>query len=316
MASPGTGAHARPWFRFSEEVETAIAERRAVVALESTLLTHGLPADRAEDVTETLEEDVRAEGAVPATIAVLDGRFVVGLEARDRARLLGGSACKASCRDLSVAVVQGGVWSTTVAATATLAHQGGIRLFATGGIGGVHRGAERSFDESADLTTLSRVPVAVVSTGVKAVLDLPRTAERLETFGVPVVGYRCDELPALYHSRSGVLLTARADTPEDVAAMVRVQLGMLGAGLLVVQPPPRVLDPAVVEAWIERACACADREGVRGGDVTPYLLRALRADSEGQSVDVNIALVRANATLAAKVAVADRADGSLDPSST
>ena len=310
------GASIRSWLRFTEEVETALAERRAVVALESTLLTHGLPADRADEVAETLEVDVRAEGAVPATIAAMDGRFAVGLGARDRARFLEGSVQKASRRDLSAAVVRGGLWSTTVAATATIAYHAGIRLFATGGIGGVHRGAERSFDESADLTTLSRVPIAVVSAGVKAVLDLPRTMERLETLGVPVVGYRCAELPAFYHPRSGVSLTARADSPGDVAAFVRVQLDALGSGLLVVQPPPRALAPTAVERWIDGALAAADREGIHGSHVTPYLLNALRIASAGEVVDVNIALVRANAALAARVAVADRAGASLGSSST
>lgn len=309
-------APSRALLRLSEEVETALAEARALVALESTLLTHGLPADRADAVAEALEGAVRAEGAVPATIAVVDGRLAVGLGAQERARLLDGPVQKASRGDLPAAIVQRGMWSTTVAATATIAYHAGIRLFATGGIGGVHRGAERSFDESADLTTLSRVPVAVVSAGVKAVLDLPRTAERLETLGVPIVGYRCDELPAFYHPRGGVRLKARADSPRDVAAFVQVQLDGLGGGLVVTQPPPRPLDPAEVERWIGRALEFAEREGIRGGDITPYLLDALRVFSAGEAVDVNIGLVRANAVLAARVAVADRVVGSIAGAST
>lgn len=293
--------------RLSEEVQDACAEGAPLVALESTLLTHGLPSERADDVAEVLEADVRSQGAVPATIALINGDFVVGLNAADRARLLEGPTRKASVRDLAVASVRGGLWSTTVAATATIAHRVGVRLFATGGIGGVHRGAEHSYDESADLTVLSRVPVAVVSAGVKAVLDLPRTAERLETLGVPVVGYRCDELPAFYYARSGLSLTIRVESTTEIAAMVGAQLDHVGGGILVVQPPPRAIEASVIEAQIEDAVASAARQGIRGGDVTPHLLAALRVASEGDVIDVNIELVRANATLAAQIAVADRA---------
>ena len=306
----------RSFLRVDEEVADALAEQRPVVALESTLLTHGLPADRADVVARALEDDVRLEGAVPATLAILDHRFVVGLSVDDRARLLEGSARKASLRDLAVATVQGGLWSTTVAATMVIAHQAGIRLFATGGIGGVHRHADRSFDESADLVALSRIPVAVVSAGIKVVLDIPRTMERLETLGVPVVGYRCQELPGFYYASSGVMLQAHTESPNEVAALVGAQLDGMGAGLLVVQPPPRTLDPRIVDGLIEEAVRVADREGVRGGDVTPRLLDALRVGSGGESVEVNVELVRANARLAARVAVIDRDICRMDPSST
>lgn len=299
-----------PLLRVTEEVEDALRTGRPVVALESTLLTHGVPRDRSASVARLLEEEVRREGAVPATIAILDGRFFVGLSESDLERLLQGSARKASLRDLAVAVAQRGLWSTTVAATMSVAHRAGIRLFATGGIGGVHRGADQTYDESADLTALSRIPVTVVSSGVKAVLDLPRTAERLETLGVPVVGFQCDELPAFYHAQSGIPLQARVESPGEVARLMSVQLDELGGGLLVVQPPPLDYNADRLEALIETALVSAEREGVRGTRVTPYLLSALRAASAGEVLEINIALVRKNAALAAKVAVAERSEES------
>lgn len=304
------------WLRIAEEVREALGERRAVVALESTLLTHGLPKDRAAQVAQLIEGEVRAAGAVPATIAGLDHCFAIGLSAADRSRLLEGPTRKASVRDLAVAVAKGGLWSTTVAATMVLAHRAGIRAFATGGLGGVHRHAEQSFDESADLTALSRTPVVVVSAGIKTVLDIPRTVERLETLGVPVVGYQCDEMPAFYHPHSGVRLAARVDTPGDVAQIMTVQLDDLGAGLLVVQPPPRAWDAVELETLIETALGFAEREGIRGSEVTPYLLSRLRAASTGKLVDLNIALVRANAALAARITVADRAAKSVEYTAT
>lgn len=294
--------------RLTEEVEDAIAERRPLVALESTLLAHGLPPERRAEVAHQLEDLVRAEGAVPATIALIDGRFCVGLDEADLARVIVGDAKKASLRDLAVAAVQGGVWATTVASTMAVAHRAGIRVFATGGIGGVHRGADQSFDESADLTALARHPLTVVCAGAKSVLDLPKTVERLETLGVPIVGFGTDELPAFYHRHGGLPVTVRLDDPQQIAQLMAVQFDQLAAGgLLVAQPPPEALaqDPQVVSALIEGALAEAEAAGVKGRAVTPFLLSALNTASNGDVVRTNVALVAHNTTLAARIAVAD-----------
>ena len=302
----------QPLLRLTEEVEDAIAERRPLVALESTLLAHGLPAERRARVAAEREAAVRAEGAVPATIAVVDGRFGVGLEGDALARVIAGGAEKASIRDLAAAIATGGVWATTVASTMAVAHRAGIRVFATGGLGGVHRGAQESFDESADLTALARYPVAVVCAGAKSVLDLSRTVERLETLGVPVLGFGTAELPAFYHGRSGLPVSCRVDDAATVARIMAVQFEQLGAGgLVVAQPPPedQAQDPARVDALIEQALAAATAAGVRGRAVTPFLLGALDQASGGDVVRTNVALVAHNARLAARIAVADQALG-------
>jgi len=297
----------QPLLHFTEEVEDAIAERRPLVALESTLLAHGLPEGRRAEVGRALEDTVRARGAVPATIALIEGRFHVGLDAEALERVIAGDAKKASLRDLAVAAVTGGVWATTVATTMAVAHRAGIRVFATGGIGGVHRGAGDSFDESADLTALSRFPLAVVCAGAKSVLDLPKTMERLETLGIPVLGYDTDELPAFYHARSGLPVTARMSSPEAVARVLAVQRDLGGGGVLVAQPPPadRAQDPAVVDRLIGDALSAADAAGVKGREVTPFLLATLARASGGGVVETNVALVTQNADLAARIAAAD-----------
>ena len=267
-----------PLLACTEEVEDAIAERRPLVALESTLLAHGLPPAERGRVAHLLEDAVRAEGAVPATIAILDGRFSIGLGAAALERVIEGSVEKASCRDLAVALVKGGVWATTVASTMAIAHRAGLRFFATGGIGGVHRGAELTFDESADLMALARYPVAVVCAGAKSVLDLPRTLERLETLGVPVIGFGTSELPAFYHGASGLRLEVRSDSEDEVARIALVRFDRLEeGGLLVVQPPPAAVAqaPERVDALIAAALARAERAQVRGRAVTPFLLAAL-----------------------------------------
>lgn len=300
-----------PALRIQPEVEEALRERRAVVALESTLLSHGLPEPRRVEVAHLLEDAVRAEGAVPATIAVVDGRMCVGLDDDALARICFDGAEKASLRDLGVALGLGGGWATTVAATLSIAGRAGIRVFATGGIGGVHRDASTSFDESADLVALARFPVLVVCAGAKAVLDLPRTMERLETLGVPVVGYRTAELPAFYHGKSGIPLVCRIEGPEEAARIMRAQLDVLEeGGLLLVQGPPEAFaqDPEVVRALIQAALERARVAGIRGRNVTPYLLSALDQASGGEFVDTNVALVEANARLAARVAVADETE--------
>ncbi len=296
--------------RTTDEIRAALADGRPVVALESTLLAHGLPPERRRVVAESLEATVRTEGAVPATLAILDGALRVGLDAEALDRIVDGHARKASLHDVAVAIATGGVWATTVATTMAIAARAGIRVFATGGIGGVHRGAERSFDESADLAALARFPVAVVSAGAKSVLDLPRTLERLETLGVPVIGVGTDELPAFYHGHSGLPLRHRIDALPELARVLSARFDQLHeGGVLVVQPPPAELaqDPERIEAEILAALARAEAEGVRGAAVTPHLLAALNRATGGDVVRTNVALVESNARLAARLAVADAA---------
>jgi len=291
----------------TREVADAIADGRPVVALESTILAHGLPEARRLDTARSLEDAVRSEGAVPATIAIIDRSMHVGLDEAALARVIAGDATKASLRDLAVAVATGGVWATTVASTMAVAARAGVRVFATGGIGGVHRDAAESFDESADLTALAELPVAVICAGAKSVLDLPRTMERLETLGVPVLGYGCDELPAFYHAHGRVPLRHRFDDPATIAAVLRARFDTLDeGGVLVVQPPPadRAQDPAIIGQRIEAALRDANAEGIRGAAVTPYLLAKLDEATGGDVVDTNVALVLENARLASKIAVA------------
>jgi pseudouridine-5'-phosphate glycosidase len=290
------------------EVAEALAARRPVVALESTIVSHGLPRPDNLRIAREIEGAVRAGGAVPATIAVVDGQPRIGLDDAALERIaLDPAVVKVSVRDLAAIAGYGGVGATTVASTAHLAARAGIRIFATGGIGGVHRGAETTFDISADLDELARTPVAVVCAGAKAVLDLPKTLEALETRGVPVVGYRTEELPAFWSRGSGLKAPLRLDRPEEVAALLRAQraLGYPG-GTLVANPPPE--DAAIpadeVASWIGAALAETARRGVAGKAVTPFLLDRILRLSGGRSLAANVALVRSNARLAAEIAVA------------
>lgn len=294
--------------RFNQEVSAALARRAPVVALESTLLAHGLPAARRRAAASAIEEAVRAEGATPATIALLDGTVRIGLESEALDAIVRGPTQKASLRDLSVALALGGAHATTVASTMTLCRRAGIHVFATGGIGGVHRGAQLTFDESADLVALAIEPVLVVCAGAKSVLDLPKTLERLETLGVPVVGFRTNELPAFYHRHSGLSVPTRVDEPATLARILSARISLDQGGVLVVQPPPTEppVSEAEVSSWIDEACC--DPRAPRGPSLTPYLLATLAERSSGALVDVNVELVIENARLAAKVAVA-RADG-------
>lgn len=306
-----------PTLALSDEVAEGLASGRPLVALESTLLAFGLPPGRRSEVALLLERTVRGEGAVPATVAVVDGRLQVGLDDATLGRVIEGEVSKASIRDLAPAVALGGIWATTVASTMAIAHRAGIRWFATGGIGGVHRGASETFDESADLTALAKYPVGVVSAGVKSILDLPRTLQRLETLGVPVVGYRTDELPAFYHPHSGLRLGCRVTEVEHVARIGVARFDRLGeAGLLVVQPPPggAARDRDFVESLIAEALSDAAERGIGGAELTPYLLGRLAETSDGALVETNVALVESNARLAARVAVAAaRLDALFDP---
>ncbi|MBI1208075.1 MAG: pseudouridine-5-phosphate glycosidase [Azospirillum sp.] len=289
------------------EVAEALTRRRPVVALESTLIAHGLPAPRNLEVARLVEAAVREGGAVPATIAVVDGRIRIGLDDDDLERLaLGPAVPKLSRRDLAIALAAGGSGATTVAATMKAAALAGIEVFATGGIGGVHRGASNGFDVSADIEALARIPVAVVSAGAKAILDLPRTLELLESRGVPVIGFGTDHFPAFYTRSSGLSVAHRLDEPAAVARVFQLHARLGGGGVLVVNPIPEAaaLDPGVVEAAIIQATAEAAAAGVAGPALTPYLLRRLDELTAGASLDANQALVVNNATLASAIALA------------
>lgn len=294
--------------RLSPEVEAALRASRPVVALESTLLAHGLPEEHRLTVAHELESLVRAEGAVPATIAIFDGRLQVGLDEAGLARVIAPGVKKASIRDLGLALARAeDTFATTVASTMFVAARAGVRFFATGGIGGVHRGAASTFDESADLPALARYPVLVVSAGAKAVLDLPKTMERLETLGVPVVGFGTRELPAFYSASSGLPLPAWSDSEAELARVFSHHRSLVGGGLLVVQPPPaRVARPREeIDGLIEEALATAEKEGITGAKVTPFLLSWMACATEDRVVETNIALVKENARLAARIAVAE-----------
>lgn len=289
-----------------EEVAAALAAGRPVVALESTIVAHGLPWPGNLDTARAIEATVRAGGAVPATIAVLDGAVRVGLDAaRLEALARAEGVLKLSRADLAYAVATGRPGATTVAATMIAAALAGIRVFATGGIGGVHRGAGQ--DISADLPELARAPVVVVCAGAKAILDLPATLEWLETHGVPVIGYQTDEFPAFYSRTSGLKLEARADSPAAVAAMARAlwDYGLSGGLLVCVPCPAEHARPAAeMEAAIAQAVAEADRQGVRGKAVTPFLLARIAELTHGESKTANLALLENNARVAAQIAVA------------
>jgi len=292
----------------SATVSAALRAGKPLVALESTIITHGMPWPANAETASAVEASVREGGAVPATIAVMDGRIRVGLDdaeletlARDR------GARKLSRRDLAVALSRSWRGGTTVAATMICAARAGIFVFATGGIGGVHRGGEVSLDISADLTELARTPVAVVCAGCKAILDIPRTLEVLETQGVPVIGYGCDEVPAFYTRRSGCPAPLRLDTPQQIAAMMRTQWSLgLKTGVLVTNPIPEAdaMDEQEIGRAIESALAEADAQGIVGKEVTPFLLGRVVELTDERSLHANIALVKNNAKVAAEVAVA------------
>lgn len=295
-----------PALHLSDEVADALAAGRPVVALESTIISHGMPYPQNVAMATEVEGIVREHGATPATIAILDGRLCIGLSP-DELELLAsdGDVTKVSVRDLPYVVARGAHGATTVAATMRLAAMAGIRVFVTGGLGGVHRGAEQSFDISADLTELGRTSVAVVSAGVKSILDIGLTLETLETLGVPVLGVGSDEFPSFYSRSSGHRAPMRVDTAAEVAAVMRAKwdLGLEG-GVVVANPIP-VEDeiPAdEIGAIIDRALADMDALAIRGKDATPYLLGRIVEITGGASLTANIALVRHNARLGAAIA--------------
>jgi pseudouridine-5'-phosphate glycosidase len=288
------------------EVAEALAKHRPVVALESTLIAHGLPWPTNVETALAAESAVRNAGAVPATIAVLAGQATVGLSTTELGELAQGkNIVKASRRDLAAAIVQKRTAATTVAATMALAHQAGIRIMGTGGIGGAHRDP-RAADVSADLTELSRTPVAVVCAGAKSILDIPRTLEILETSGVPVVGYKTDAFPAFYVHSSGEPVTSRVDNAADAAALLQAHWALGGAGVVLAQPVAGevALDPNEIAVALDQAEQQTISQGVRGQALTPFLLQKLAEITEGKTLRTNQALVVANARLAAQIACA------------
>lgn len=295
-----------PHLDIAPEVSAALAAGRPVVALESTIISHGMPYPQNVETALRVEAAIRECGAVPATIAILGGRLKAGLSADEIEHLgrSGRAVAKASRRDLALLVARKADGACTVTTTMFIAHLAGIKVFATGGIGGVHRGATESFDISADLEELSRTPVMVICAGPKAILDLGLTLEYLETKGVPVVGYGTDELPAFYTRRSGFAVDYRVDTPEELAAAFRTQLELGLGGMLVTNPIPEMyaMDPAVIDKAIAQALTEASAQGIHGKEVTPFLLKRISQLTGGNSLASNIQLVLNNARLAARTA--------------
>jgi pseudouridine-5'-phosphate glycosidase len=292
------------------EVADALENGRPVVALESTIISHGLPRPDNLRVAREIEDSVRSGGAVPATIAVVGGVPCIGLDDEALHTIASDDAVvKVSVRDLGTLVARRGHGATTVAATSHLAALAGITVFATGGLGGVHRGARETWDESADLTTLSTTPVTVVCAGVKSILDVAATLERLETLNIPVLGYRTDRFPGFYLADSGHGLDWRVESAAEIADVLRARTALrCDAGVLVVNPVALEdeLDRGLHDSVLSAGLAAADAAGVHGKDVTPFLLDFFHTATHGRSLEVNVALVRSNATLAAAIATALR----------
>ncbi|MGK2226944.1 MAG: pseudouridine-5'-phosphate glycosidase [Devosia sp.] len=303
---------AKAYLSITPEVTQALADSQPVVALESTIITHGMPYPQNLEMAKNVEAVIRQNGAIPATIAIMDSKFCVGVSGDDLERLAleGGKAAKASRRDVSALLVKGAIAGTTVATTMQIAALAGIKVFATGGIGGVHRGAEETFDISADLQELSRTPVAVVCAGAKSILDIAKTLEVLESNGVPVLGYGTDEFPAFWARQSGHKVDHRFDDAADIAKVIAHQVALGMGGVLVANPIPEAdaLEPAAIEARIAEAIAGAEAEGVSRKDLTPFLLKRIFELTDGKSLVANIALVENNAKVAARIAVALAAD--------
>ncbi len=294
--------------QISPDVAEALADGNAVVALESTIITHGMPYPDNLAMARSVEAIIRENGAVPATIAVIDGTLHVGLDETQAEKLAQAQApLKLSRADLAFAMAQRLTGGTTVAATMMAAHKAGIAVFATGGIGGVHRGAEESFDISADLGELARTPVTVVCAGAKAILDVPKTLEVLETHGVPVIAYRQDDFPAFWSRESGLAAPLRLDDPEEIAGFMAARRELAGfghGGVLIANPVPEAdeIPAGEMNAVIEQAVTEATKAGVAGKAVTPWLLQRILDITEGRSLKTNIALVESNARLAARIA--------------
>lgn len=292
--------------QINPEVKSALEQNRGIVALESTVIAHGLPRPQNLETATAVEEIVRAEGAAPATIAVLAGEFCVGLDQGQRKLIAGDDDVKKlSTRDIAIAIARAWNGATTVAATMWIAQRAGIKVFATGGIGGVHRGSLP--DVSADLPELAHTPMIVVCSGAKIVLDLPATREWLETHSITVVGYGCNELPAFYSRRSGLPVDVRCDSPEDVVAIFKTQSELkTQSALLVTVPVPAEaeVEASLLQRVLNDAISRAEREHIVGKDLTPFLLARMSEQSEGATLRANIALLENNARVAARIAVA------------
>jgi pseudouridine-5'-phosphate glycosidase len=275
--------------------------------LESTIISHGLPRPKNLDVAIQVEEIVRSAGATPATIAIIDGRIHVGLEREELRRVATEDGIvKASIRDLPIVAAKKLSAATTVAATSHIAHSVGLSFFATGGLGGVHRGASQTWDESADLAALSSIPVLVVCAGAKSILDIPATLERLETLSVPILGFQTNRFPGFYLSDSGYALEYRVDSVAEIADIwsLRDQVGLQNSGIVVANPVKNQMDKALHDELLNRGLAAAEANGVRGKEVTPFLLEFFHSESKGESLRVNIEIIKANSLLAAQIAVA------------
>ena len=293
--------------KLSAEVASALKAGKPVVALESTIISHGLPRPSNLEVALECERIVRDAGAVPATIALLDGKILVGLERSELEAIANrDDIFKASIRDLAIIVAQGKSAATTVAATAHIAALAGIHIFATGGLGGVHRGANESFDESADLTALANVDMTMICAGVKSILDVPATLERLETLAISLVGYKTTAFPGFYLTDSGYTLEHRVDTPEEIAAIIKARkdVGTLSKALVVANPVVKEMNKALHDEILKSGLEKAEKQGVVGKAVTPFLLEHFHTTSKGESLAINTEIIKANCLLGAQIAVA------------
>ena len=293
--------------KLSAEVSAAIKAGKPIVALESTIISHGLPRPSNLEVALECERIVRDAGAVPATIALLDGKILVGLERAELEAIANrDDISKASIRDLAIIVAQGKSAATTVAATAHIAAMAGIHVFATGGLGGVHRGANESFDESADLTALANVDMTMICAGVKSILDVPATLERLETLAISLVGYKTTAFPGFYLTDSGYTLEHRVDSPAEIAAIIkaRKEVGTLSKALVVANPVVKEMDKARHDEILKSGLEKAEQQGVVGKNVTPFLLEHFHTTSKGESLAINTEIIKANCLLGAQIAVA------------
>jgi len=293
--------------KLSAEVANALKAGKPVVALESTIISHGLPRPSNLEVALECERIVRDAGAIPATIALLDGKILVGLERSELEAIANrDDISKASIRDLAIIVAQGKSAATTVAATAHIAALAGIHVFATGGLGGVHRGANESFDESADLTALANVDMTMICAGVKSILDVPATLERLETLAISLVGYKTTAFPGFYLTDSGFTVEHRVDTPEEIAAIIkaRKEVGTLSKALVVANPVVKEMNKALHDEILKSGLEKAEKQGVIGKAVTPFLLEHFHTTSKGESLAINTEIIKANCLLGAQIAVA------------
>jgi pseudouridine-5'-phosphate glycosidase len=293
--------------KLSAEVEAALKAGKPVVALESTIISHGLPRPSNLEVALECELIVRDAGAVPATIALLDGKILVGLERPELEAIANrDDISKASIRDLAIIVAQGKSAATTVAATAHIAALAGIHIFATGGLGGVHRGANESFDESADLTALANVDMTMICAGVKSILDVPATLERLETLAITLVGYKTNAFPGFYLTASGYTVEHRVDSPTEIAEIIKARksVGTLSKALVVANPVEKEMDKALHDQILESGLQKAEKEGITGKLVTPFLLEHFHTASKGESLAINTEIIKSNCLLAAQIAVA------------